>query len=147
MTQFLRLLKKCELLIIFKFGGGCFFQDLRVKLELEHEDILQQEQLNEQRRALAIKRKDEEHAKAEKELYNKAQLSEKRIQMAESDKEATLQSLMSALALNMKEMRNYYEDKVHLSFKQSWWLQMLMCLYGFSSLLIQKCKKHFEVEN
>lgn len=112
---------------IFKFGGGCFFQDLRVKLELEHEDILQQEQLNEQRRALAIKRKDEEHAKAEKELYNKAQLSEKRIQMAESDKEATLQSLMSALALNMKEMRNYYEDKVHLSFKQSWWLQMLMC--------------------
>lgn len=105
---------------IFKFGGRCFFQDLRVKLELEHEDILQQEQLNEQRRALAIKRKDEEHAKAEKELYNKAQLSEKRIQMAESDKEATLQSLMSALALNMKEMRNYYEDKVHLSFKQSW---------------------------
>lgn len=86
---------------------------------MEHEDILQQEQLNEQRRALAIKRKDEEHVKAEKELYNKAQLSEKRIQMAESDKEATLQSLMSALALNMKEMRNYYEDKVHLSFKQS----------------------------
>jgi uncharacterized protein YsxB (DUF464 family) len=87
---------------------------------LEHEDILQQEQLNEQRRALAIKRKDEEQAKAEKELHNKAQLSEKRIQMAESDKEATLQSLMSALALNMNEMRNYYEDKVHLSFKQSW---------------------------
>lgn len=159
---------KCELLIIiymrfylwnsiFKFWGACCFQDLRVKLELEHEDILQQEQLNEQRRALAIKRKDEEHAKAEKELYNKAQLSEKRIQMAESDKEATLQSLMSALALNMKEMRNYYEDKVHLSFKPvvvitnayvrystcSW----TKCVqYGFCNLLNQKCKKHLELK-
>lgn len=86
-----------------------------MRLELEHEEILIQEQANDQRRALALKELEDEHIRIEDELLRKTRVCEERIQMAESDKEATLQSLRDAQAFNLKEMQNYFEDKVKIS--------------------------------
>jgi hypothetical protein len=73
-----------------------------------------QEQADEQERQRILEEQDQLHKRIEDDLLSQAQHLETRIQMAESDTQTTIQSLMDAQALSLTEMHNYYQHKVHL---------------------------------
>jgi hypothetical protein len=73
-----------------------------------------QEQADEQERQRTLEEQDQLHKRIEDDLLSQAQHLETRIQMAESDTQITIRSLMDAQALSLTEMHNYYQHKVHL---------------------------------
>lgn len=78
----------------------------------EYAEMLYKDHIKEQDWAIVVKEKNELHAKIESEFALKLRLMEQRILMAESEKETSIQSLLDSQELNLKEMNEYYEQKV-----------------------------------
>lgn len=83
-------------------------------MDFEFDKMDLQEQVDEQERQRILEEQDQLHKRIEDDLLSQAQHLETRIQMADSDTQTTIQSLMDAQALSLTEMHNYYQHKVHL---------------------------------
>jgi hypothetical protein len=87
-------------------------QDQKIKWKLQQEGIMQQEHEQHLKRITTQENKKQDINKLQDERYIKSQLYEYQIQTAQSDKEATLQSLLDQQALNLKEMHEYFETMI-----------------------------------
>ena len=87
-------------------------QEFEKRIEKERKEMLYRDHLKEQDWLIEMRDVEDAHVRKTNEFDLRLRLLQKRILMAESEKEVSIQSLLESQAVTLKEMNDEYEKKV-----------------------------------